>query len=181
VNRTQKVDCVEQLSVDLRRAPFMVVADYRGVTVKEISEFRRTLEAAGIQYKVVKNTLARRAIAGSDREGLSSRLSGMSGWVISGEDPIAAAKVFRDATKDFRKAEKFVVQCGFFDGDVLNAAQLDKVADLPGREELLGTLLATLQEGPRQVLGIIEGPARDLMYLLKNFENKLAEAEDGPA
>lgn len=48
MNRTQKVECVEQLSVDLRRAPFMVVADYRGVTVKEISEFRRTLEAAGM-------------------------------------------------------------------------------------------------------------------------------------
>ena len=113
--------------------------------------------------------------------GLSGLLAGMNGWVISGEDPIAAAKVFRDATKDFKKAEKFVVQGGFFDGDVLDAVQLDKVADLPGREQLLSTLLATLQEAPRQVMGIIEGPARDLMYLLKNFENKLAEAEEGAA
>lgn len=181
MNRTQKVECVDQLSIELRQAPFMVVADYRGVSVKEISQFRRTLEAAGIQYKVIKNTLARRAIAGSDREGLSGLLVGMNGWVISGEDPIAAAKVFRDATKDFKKAEKFVVQGGFFDGDVLDAVQLDKVADLPGREQLLSTLLATLQEAPRQVMGIIEGPARDLMYLLKNFENKLAEAEEGAA
>jgi large subunit ribosomal protein L10 len=176
MNRTQKEECVEQLTSQLQQAPFMVVANYRGVTVKEINQFRRTLEAAGLQYKVIKNTLARRAIAGSDREVLAPLLSGMNGWVISGEDPIAAAKVFRDAIKDFKKAEKFVVAGGFFEGGLISAPEVEKVADLPGREQLLGNLLATLQEAPRQVLGVIQGAPRDLLYLLKNFEAKLAEA-----
>lgn len=180
MNRTQKEECVQQLASQLQQAPFMVVANYRGVTVKEINQFRRTLEAAGLQYKVIKNTLAKRAIAGSDRAVLSGLLEGMNGWVISGEDPIAAAKVFRDAIKDFKKAEKFVIAGGYFDGGLISAAEVEKVADLPGREQLLSTLLATLQESPRQVLGVIQGPARDLLYLLKNFENKLAE-ESGEA
>ena len=91
---------------------------------------------------------------------------------------MAAAKVLRDITKDFKKAEKFIVWGGYFDGETLDAVSVDKVADLPGKEELFATLLATMQEAPRRVLGVIQGPARDLMYLLKNYEQKL-EAADG--
>jgi large subunit ribosomal protein L10 len=106
-------------------------------------------------------------------EPLGDHLAGMTGWVISGEDPIAAAKVLRDATKDLRKDEKFVVKAGYFDGQTLDAAAVDKVADLPSKEELLSLLLRTMQEGPRRVMGVIRGPIRDMLYLLKNYEDKL--------
>jgi large subunit ribosomal protein L10 len=109
-------------------------------------------------------------------EGVSQWLSGMTGWVISGDDPIATAKVVRDAIKDLNKAEKFTIKGGFFEGEALDAAAIVKVADLPSREELLVSLLRTLQEGPRQVLGVLQAPARDLLFLLKNYENKLADA-----
>lgn len=176
MNREAKVAQVEELTARLQAAPFVAIADYRGVSVAEINAFRRSLEAVGVEYRVIKNTLARRAIAGSDMEPMGDKLTGMVGWVISGEDPIAAAKALRDASKDFEKANKFVLLGGYFDGEVLGGPAVTKVADLPGREELLSTLLATLQEGPRQVLGVIQGPARDLMYLLKNYEQKLEEA-----
>ena len=94
--------------------------------------------------------------------------------LISGDDAIDAAKTIRSVTKEF-KGSTFVVKGGYFDGDVLDAKQLDKVADLPSKEELLTTLLRTIQEGPRQVIGVIQGPARDLVNLLKNYENKLSE------
>ena len=98
----------------------------------------------------------------------------MVGVIISGEDAIDAAKTIRSLTAEF-KGSTFVVKGGFFDGDVLDANQLDKMLDLPSKEELLTTLLRTIQENPRQVIGVIQGPARDLVNLLKNYENKLIE------
>ena len=92
----------------------------------------------------------------------------MVGVIISGEDAIDAAKTIRSLTAEF-KGSTFVVKGGFFDGDVMNGEQMIKVADLPSKEELLTTLLRTIQEGPRQVLGVIQGPARDLVNLLKKL------------
>lgn len=177
MNRTQKAELVAALTERLGAAPLIMVADYRGVTVSEIDGIRRSLEKDGIEYKVIKNTLAKRAIAGTEKEGLGELLQNMTGMIISGEDPIGAAKAVREAIKPFEKLDKFKIKGGFFDGDIMDAAAIKKVADLPGREELLVTLLRTMQEGPRQVLGVIQGPARDLLYLLRNFESKLADAE----
>jgi large subunit ribosomal protein L10 len=176
MNKAQKAEFVADLESRLAEAPLVMLADYRGVTVAEIDAFRRTLEANGVQYEVIKNTLARLAVAETDMEGVSQWLTGMTGWVISGDDPIATAKTVRDAIKDLNKADKFSIKGGFFEGEALDAAAIVKVADLPSREELLVTLLRTIQEGPRQVLGVLQAPARDLLYLLKNYETKLADA-----
>ncbi len=175
MNRTQKQAFVEELTDRLEGAPLIMFADYRGVTVQEIDTVRRELEKKGVEYRVIKNTLARRAIAGTEKEPMGEFLTGMTGMVISGEDPIATAKAVREAIKPFKKTEKFVIKGGFFEGVVLDADSIQKVADLPGREELLTMLLRTIQEGPRQVLGVIQGPARDLVNLLKNHELKLSE------
>lgn len=177
MNRDQKAEYVQQLSERLQSTPLVVLTDYRGTNVAEIDAFRRALEARGVEYQVIKNTLGRRAIAGTEMEDLSQHLTGMTGWVLSGEDPIDCAKALRDATKDLHKSEKFAFKGGFFDGQAMDGEEVKKVADLPSREELLVMLLRTLQEGPRQVLGVLQAPARDLLYLLKNYETKLAEAE----
>jgi large subunit ribosomal protein L10 len=176
MNYADKQAYVEDLSARLKDTPLVMLADYRGVTVAEIDALRRTFEAQGIQYEVVKNTLGRRAIEGTDMEGMGQWLTDMTGWVISGEDPIATAKAVRDAIKDLNKAEKFQIKGGFFDGEALGADAIKKVADLPSKEELLVTLLRTIQEGPRQILGVLQAPARDLLYLLKNYETKLADS-----
>lgn len=175
MNYTEKQAYVEDLSTRLKATPLVMLADYRGVTVAEIDALRRSFEAKGIQYEVIKNTLGRRAIAGTDMEGLGEWLTDMTGWVISGDDPIATAKAVRDTIKDLNKAEKFQIKGGYFDGEALDADAIKKVADLPSKEELLVTLLRTIQEGPRQILGVLQAPARDLLYLLKNYETKLAE------
>ncbi len=176
MNYQQKVELVEQLSERLQSAPLVVLTDYRGVDVAEINQFRRALEAQGVEYRVIKNTLGRRAVEGTELEGLAKHMTGMTGWVLSGDDPIATAKVLRDVTKDLNKKEKLLLKAGFFDGQTLDSAEIKKVADLPSREELLALLLRTLQEGPRQVLGVLQAPARDLLYLLKNYETKLEES-----
>lgn len=176
MNRSEKAEIVSALAEQMKRTQFLAVADYRKVTVAEISALRRKFQAAGMSYLVVKNTLARLAMEGTPLAPLGPKLKGMSGFIVAEQDPIAAAKALREITKDLKKADKFIVWGGYFDGMTLDATSVDKVADLPGKEELLSTLLATIQEGPRSLLGVIQGPARDLMYLLKNYEQKLEEA-----
>jgi len=174
MNRTQKDIVVKDLTARLAEAPLVMLADYRGVTVEEIDVIRRHLEANGVDYRVVKNSLTKLAIADTDKIVMEPMLKGMTGLVISGDDPIATAKIVREAIKPITKLEKFIIKGGFFEGDALDGPAIEKVADLPGKEELFTMLLRTVTEGPRQVLGVIQGPARDLVYLLKNYEGKLS-------
>jgi len=175
MNRTTKADRVEGLASRLESAPFIALADYRGVNVAEITAFRRKLKAAGMHYEVIKNKLALRAIEGTPLEGLSDQLLGMTGWVLSGEDPIAGAKMLRAETTEFQKHKKFILKGGFFDGDILDGAGIGAVADLPSQDELFAMLLGLLLKAPQQVLGVVSAPGRDLVNLLKNYETKLAE------
>ena len=176
MNRAQKADFVEALSARIAKAPFVVLADYRGATSNEANAFRRNLEKHGLDLVVVKNTLARRAIDGTDKVPLTDHFSGMTGLIISGEDAIASAKAIESCID---KKGKIQVRHAFFEGTVLGENGVKTVAALPGREELLTMLLRTIQAGPRKVLGAIRAPGRDLMYLLKNYERKLAEGAEG--
>lgn len=172
MNREQKAVVVEEIRGRFAEAPLVILADFKGSTVKQMDALRRACEPAGVHFQVVKNSLSRRAIEGTDLEVLSEHLRGNVGVFFAGEDAIAAAKVFRDQAKE---NDKLQVKAGFFEGDLLDAKGVASVADLPSREELLVVLLRTLQEGPRQVLGVLNGPARDLLYLLQNYAQKLEE------
>lgn len=172
--RAEKQARVDSLCEQLSDASLIALVDYTSITVEQVNSVRRTLETKGLTYRVEKNTLINLAIKDTDKADLNKYLNGMVGVIISGEDAIDAAKTIRSVTAGF-KGSTFIVKGGYFDGDVLDGKQIDKVADLPSKEELLTTLLRTIQEGPRQVLGVIQGPARDLVNLLKNYENKLSE------
>lgn len=176
MNRTQKVEFVDRFTSQIAEAPLVVLTDYRGATANEANVFRRKLEANGLRLEVVKNTLVRRAIAGTDKEILSTELTGMTGVILSGEDAVGAAKAVGAAIE---KDSKIKVKAAFFDGEVFGEDGVKVVSALPGREELLTLLLRTVQAGPQKVMGVIRAPARDLMYLLKNYERKLAEGEAG--
>ena len=176
MNKQQKVETVNGLRTQFETSPFVVFVDYRKVTVAEIDHVRRTCEAKDLRYLVAKNTFVRRAVEGTDKDKLQEAafLKGMTGVIFSGEDAIAGAKVVRELVKDFVKKDKFTVKGGMFDGELLDAKGVDQVADLLGRDDLLSLMLRTIQEGPRQVIGVIQAPARDLLYLLRNYENTLS-------
>lgn len=165
MNRDQKAEFIDEIRNRFANAPFVVLTDFKGSSVGQMDAIRRACEKSGAHFQVVKNTLCRRAIAGTDHEKLADHLSGNIGVMFSSEDAVGAAKMFKDVLKGNDKLE---VRAGFFDGDVLDAKGVAAVADLPSREDLLSTLLRTLQEGPRQVLGVIQGAPRDLLYLLQN-------------
>lgn len=174
MNRDQKAEFVAEVRERFSSSPLVILTDWKGSTVAEMDSLRRACEPVGVHFQVVKNTLCRRAVEGTDLEGLSDHFRGNIGVLFAGDDPIAAAKLFRAQKKE---NDKLVCRAGFFEGDVLDEKGVDTVADLPSREELLVSLLRTIQEGPRQVLGVLQGPARDLLYLLKNYETKLTEAD----
>jgi large subunit ribosomal protein L10 len=177
MSRANKATLVDGLTTRLESAPFVALADYRGITVEEVNELRTKFRNAGIHYEVIKNKLAKRAIAGSDKEAFNELLVGMTSWIISGEDPIAAAKVLKAETEKLIKDERFTIKGGFFDGEFLDSKGVIDVAELPSKDELFAMLLGLLQKGPQQVLGVVQAPGRDLVNLLKNFESKLADGE----
>ena len=122
--------------------------------------------------KTVKNTLCKRAVAGTEKEALAEHFRGNIAIFVSGEDPGAAAKIFKAQATANKKLE---FRAGYFEGQILDASGVEMVASLPSREELLATLLQTMLAAPRQVMGVIRGPARDLLSLLQNYATKLED------
>jgi large subunit ribosomal protein L10 len=176
MSRNEKVSIVDSLSSRLENAPFIALADYRGISVAEVTDLRAKFKEAGVHYEVIKNKLAKLAVEGTDLEPLQEMLQGMTTWIISGEDPIAAAKLLKAETKKLVDAERFTIKGGFFDGELLDSKGVTDVAELPSKDQLFAMLLGLLQKGPQQVLGVVQAPARDLVTLLKNYEAKLADA-----
>lgn len=173
MNREEKAAFIEEVRGRFLGSPLVILTDWKGATVQELDAVRRACEPAGISFQVVKNTLCKRAVAGTHLEPLAPHFKGNIGVFFGSDDPIATAKLFRAQVKE---NAKLVCRAGFFEGDVLDVKGVDAVADLPSREELLVTLLRTIQEGPRQVLGVLQAPARDLLYLLSNYAKKLEDA-----
>jgi len=173
MNREDKAAFIEEVRGRFLEAPLVILTDWKGSTVQELDALRRACEPAGVHFQVVKNTLCRRALEGTGMEPLAPHFRGNIGVFFASDDPIATAKLFRAQRKD---NDKLVCRAGFFEGDLLDDKGVDAVADLPSREELLVTLLRTIQEGPRRVLGVLQAPARDLLYLLSNYAKKLEES-----
>lgn len=172
MNRDQKAAFVEEIRGRFETAPLVVFTDFKGSTVAQMDQLRRACEPTGSHFQVVKNTLCRRAIQDLDAQKLEGHLVGNVGVLFAGEDPIATAKMFKAQLKENKK---LVVKAGLFEGDLLDQKGVEAVAELPSREDLLVSLLRTIQEGPRQILGVIRAPARDLLYLLQNYAKKLEE------
>ncbi len=132
---------VERVSAVLSESQTAIVAEYRGLTVEKMTSLRREAREAGVFLQVVKNTLARRAVKGSDFECLDEHLIGPLALAAS-EDPVAAAKVL----SKFEKAnDVFSIKIGAMSGALLSQQEISALAKLPGREELLATLLGTMQ------------------------------------
>ena len=170
MNRAEKEAFVEDIRTRFQDSPLVILTEFVGSTVAETDQLRRACEPAGVRFQVVKNTLCRRALEGTEKEPLAEHFTGSVGLLLAGDDPIAAAKVFKEQSKTNKKLQ---VKAGFFEGEVLDAAGVAAVAELPSREELLGKLLATILEVPRRVMRVVQAPGRDVVYLLNNHATEL--------
>ncbi|OGI43838.1 MAG: 50S ribosomal protein L10 [Candidatus Muproteobacteria bacterium RBG_16_64_11] len=140
LNLEQKQAIVAEVSEVLAGAQAAIVAEYRGLTVAQMTALRRNARKSDIYVRVVKNTLVRRAVKGSQFEGLSDHLSGPLAFT-AGKDPAALAKLLMEFSKD---NEKFRITAGSMQGKLMSKAQMDALAKLPSREILLATLMGTM-------------------------------------
>ena len=137
-----KQEIVAEVSEAAGKALSAVLADYRGLTVTQMTQLRAKARQTGVYVKVVRNTLARRAVKGTDFECIDSALVGPTLLAFSLEDPGSAARLMKDFAKDFEKLEVKAVSIG---GVLMGADQLDRIATLPTRAEALATLMAVMK------------------------------------
>ena len=141
LNREAKASMIADVSAQLAKAQAVIVAEYRGLDVSSMTELRRKARQSGVYLRVLKNTLVRRAIAGTPFEKLSDQMVGPLIYGVS-QDPVAVAKVLQD----FAKAnERLVIRAGALPNSIIDANAIKALAALPSREELLAKLLGTMQ------------------------------------
>ena len=141
LNRQEKAIVIEEVTAEVAKAQSIVVAEYRGLDVASVTVLRKTARESGVYLRVLKNTLARRAIAGTPFEGISAQLTGPLIYGIS-KDPVQAAKVLETFAKS---NEKLVIKAGALPNSILDANGVKALATMPTREELLSKLLGTMQ------------------------------------
>jgi len=138
----EKQEIVASVTEKFKESACTVVTDYRGLSVADVTELRKQLREAGIEFQVLKNTLCRRATAQADLTELDVHLTGPTAIAFSKEDPVAPAKILSNFAK---KNENLKIKGGIVEGKVVSYEQLKALADLPSREGLLSMLLSVLQ------------------------------------
>ena len=141
LNIETKKAAVEEISAGIANAQTMVIAEYRGISVASMTELRANARKEGVYLRVLKNTLARRAVEGTSFAALADQMVGPLVYAAS-EDPVAAAKVLHQFAK---KDDKIVLKAGSYNGDLLDVAQVGELASIPSREELLAKLLGVMK------------------------------------
>jgi len=157
--KEQKQEVVTALVSKLRRAATVYVTDFTGLDVARITDLRRRLRAAGVEYVVVKNTLARRALGEAKVTGLDEHLGGPTALVLGGADPVTAAKVLADFAKEH---EKPAIKVGLVEGRTVTPEQVKQLASLPSKPELLAQLGGALQSPMAGFVGALNG----LLYMM---------------
>jgi large subunit ribosomal protein L10 len=170
-----KADEVALIREKFDKATTAVFLDFRGVNVEQITSLRSEFRKAGVEYRVVKNTLVKIALKGTAYESkeFNSQLKGQTGIAWSFEDPSAAAKVI----KAFRGANdanaKLGIKCGVVDAKVMSGDKVESVlATMPGKNELRAMLLATLQAPAANLVRLLQAPAQNFAYLLDAQKRK---------
>ena len=141
LNRQEKAVVIEEVAAQIAKAQSIVVAEYRGLDVASVTVLRKTARESGVYLRVLKNTLARRAVAGTAFESLSSQLTGPLIYGIS-NDPVSAAKVLAGFAKS---NDKLVLKGGSLPNSALSAEGVKALATMPSRDELLSKLMGTMQ------------------------------------
>jgi large subunit ribosomal protein L10 len=172
--KEQKVQQVEVLTEKLQKAKVAVLTDYRGLTVSQMQELRGKLRTGNVEYRVVKNTLARRAADAAGFKALESELKGPIAIAFGYEDLSLPPRLINEFVRTTRL--KLEVVGGLVEGRVFNRDQIKQLADLPSREVLLAQLLGTLQSPVGQLVGIMQTPLQQLLGVLEAYKSKLEAA-----
>jgi large subunit ribosomal protein L10 len=177
--RQDKEKIVEELTAQLREAQTLIVADYRGLSMKQIDALRTKLLEHGARFTVVKNTLTRRAAEAAGADAVLALLEGPTAiaFLESDGDPVAVAKALADSARETRVLE---VRGGILDGRVISQEEARTLATLPPLELLRGQVLAAVVSPLMTVVGLFSAPLRDLVGLIDARIEQLG-GEEAPA
>lgn len=169
MKRDVKQRIVEELHDKFTRSKVLILTDYKGLNVEDMNALRSKLRESEIEYKVVKNTLLRRAAEGTDAEQIVDSFKGPSAVALSYEDPVAPAKVLTD----FAKAnDKLEIKIGAMEGKTLDAADIKSLSQLPSREVLLSQLLSVMVAVPTSFVTALSGVPRNLLNVLQAIKDQ---------
>lgn len=167
----KKIATVAELKERLERATLVVSADYRGLRVQEMDQVRRRLRAAGLELRVVKNTLLRLAAQEAGRPDVMRIVEGPTALALGYDDPVEAAKALMEAAQG--APPTFALRAAFLDGQVVSQADLRELVKLPPRSVMMAQLLGYLQSPLAEMVGLLESPLQELSSLLQSALGEL--------
>ena len=160
-----KMESVKALKERLGTAKTVVLTEYRGLSVQQLSDLRKQLKGAAAEYKVVKNRLARLAVKGSALDALGVHLQCPTGLVFTKQqDPVAVAKALQAFVKTNPQLQ---IKLGLVEGTVVQPAELKALADLPSKEQLRSQIVGALQGPMAQLVSLLQAPLREITYVLE--------------
>lgn len=175
MNRTSKESFVSDLGERLSRAPVVYLTDFTGLDVKSMTLLRRTLKESGAEYLVVKNRLAKRALGETELPDIGDSFNGPTGLVLAYGDVVTPAKVLSDFAKAHH--DKPVFKLGVLEQKVLQPEQIDRIAKLPPREQLLAELAGALQAPVAALAGALEAKLQEMAGLLDALKQEREQAD----
>lgn len=169
----EKEAAIADLKENIKNSSVAIMSQYKGITADEVTTLRAKLRDENITYKVYKNTLAKRALDELELSDASQFIDGPTAWAFS-EDPVAPAKILKDFANDVKV---ITMLGGILDGEIVDAAKLGKLADLPSRDQLIAQVVGTIAMPLRNLVGTLNAVPRNMVQVVEAIRKKKEEEE----